>query len=92
MANHYFKDRDSYFKFVDETHEVVCVTTNFTNKCIAISFTEADGYEQMKAAYTDTAGEILLYHHLILHHHIQVHQNQYHKLLVNPFGKKRKQK
>tara|TARA_B110000971_G_C19540007_1_gene289843 strand:+ start:228 stop:467 length:240 start_codon:yes stop_codon:yes gene_type:complete len=59
MANHYFKDRDSYFKFVDETHEVVCVTTNFTNKCIAISFTEADGYEQMKAAYTDTAGEII---------------------------------
>jgi len=59
MANHYFKDRDSYFKLVDETHEIVCVTTNFTNKCIAISFTEADGYEQMKAAYTDTAGEII---------------------------------
>ena len=59
MSNHYFKDRDSYFKLVDETHEIVCVTTNFTNKCIAISFTEADGYEQMKAAYTDGAGEII---------------------------------
>ena len=38
MANHYFKDRDSYFKLVDETHEVVCVTSNFTNKCVAISY------------------------------------------------------
>ena len=59
MANHYFKDRDSYFKFVDETHEIVCVTTNFTNKCIAISFIDDGGYENMKSAYTDGAGEII---------------------------------
>ena len=51
MANHYFKENDSYFKFVDETHEVVCVTTNFTNKCIAISFDESGGYEKMRDAF-----------------------------------------
>ena len=27
MANHYFKERDSYFKLVDETNEVICITT-----------------------------------------------------------------
>ena len=59
MANYYFKDRDSYFKLVDETHEIVCVTSNFTNKCIAISFVEDSGYENMKSAYTDGAGEII---------------------------------
>ena len=59
MANYYFKDRDSYFKLVDETHEIVCVTSNFTNKCIAISFVEDNGYENMKSAYTDGAGEII---------------------------------
>jgi hypothetical protein len=51
MANHYFKERDSYFKLVDETHEVICVTTNFTNKCIAISFDNDGGYENMRDTY-----------------------------------------
>jgi len=59
MANHYFKENDSYFKFVDETHEVVCVTTNFTNKCIAISFIYGVGYENIKSVYTDDAGDAI---------------------------------
>ena len=59
MANHYFKENDSYFKFVDETHEVVCVTTNFTNKCIAISFIDGVGYENIKSVYTDDAGDVI---------------------------------
>jgi hypothetical protein len=59
MANHYFKENDSYFKFVDETHEVVCVTTNFTNKCIAISFIDGVGYENIKSVYTDDAGDAI---------------------------------
>ena len=59
MANYYFKDRDSYFKLVDETHEIICVTTNFTNKCIAISFIEGGGYDNIKSVYTDDAGEII---------------------------------
>ena len=59
MANHYFKENDSYFKFVDETHEVVCVTTNFTNKCIAISFIDGVGYENIKSVYTDDAGDTI---------------------------------
>ena len=59
MANYYFKENDSYFKFVDETHEVVCVTTNFTNKCIAISFIDGVGYENIKSVYTDDAGDAI---------------------------------
>ncbi len=59
MANHYFKENDSYFKFVDEAHEVVCVTTNFTNKCIAISFIDGVGYENIKSVYTDDAGDVI---------------------------------
>ena len=59
MANHYFKENDSYFKFVDETHEVVCVTTNFTNKCIAISFIDGVGYQNIKSVYTDDAGDAI---------------------------------
>ena len=59
MENHYFKENDSYFKFVDETHEVVCVTTNFTNKCIAISFIDGVGYENIKSVYTDDAGDAI---------------------------------
>lgn len=59
MANHYFKDRDSYFKLVDETHEIICVTTNFTNKCIAISFDETNGYDNMRDAFTDGAADVI---------------------------------
>ena len=59
MANHYFKDRDSYFKFVDETHEVVCVTTNFTNKCIAMSFIDDGGYDNLKTAYNDGGADVI---------------------------------
>ena len=56
MANYYFKDRDSYFKLVDETHEIICVTSNFTNKCIAISFIDDGGYDNLKTAYNDDGG------------------------------------
>jgi len=51
MANHYFKDKHSYYKLVDETHEVFCVTTNFTNKCIAISVDNTGQYETMRDMY-----------------------------------------
>ena len=59
MGNHYFKENDSYFKFVDETHEIICVTTNFTNKCIAMSFIDGGSYENMKNAYTGDAGDAI---------------------------------
>jgi len=59
MANHYFKDTNSYFKLVDETHEIICVTTNFTNKCIAISFDETSGYDNMRDAFTDGAADVI---------------------------------
>ena len=59
MANYYFKDTNSYFKLVDETHEIICVTTNFTNKCIAISFIDGVGYENIKSVYTDDAGDVI---------------------------------
>ena len=46
MANHYFKERDSYFKLVDETNEVICITTNLDKQmCIAMSVDNDGGYE-----------------------------------------------
>ena len=60
MANHYFKDRDSYFKLVDETNEVICVTTNFTNKCAAISIDNTGRYEGMRDMYMEPAPGIEL--------------------------------
>jgi len=48
MANHYFKEGDSYFKLVDETNEVICITTNWTNKCAAMSVDNGGGYESMR--------------------------------------------
>ena len=53
MANYYFKDIDSYFKFSDETYEIICVTTNFTNKCVAISSDTNGGYQAMKSSYIE---------------------------------------
>ena len=60
MANHYFKDRDSYYKLIDETHEVICVTTNFTNKCVAMSVDNSGGYEDMRDMYIAPAEGIEL--------------------------------
>lgn len=37
MATHYYKMGDTYFKLVDETREVISVTTNADNKCTAMS-------------------------------------------------------
>lgn len=37
MATHYYKMGDTYFKLVDETREVISVTTNSDNKCTAMS-------------------------------------------------------
>ena len=48
MANHYFKQMDTYFKLVDETNEVISVTTNFTNKCAALSVDNSGGYTQTR--------------------------------------------
>jgi hypothetical protein len=59
MANHYFRERDSYFKLIDETHEIICVTTNFTNKCIAMSFIDTGGYDNMKSAYSDGGADVI---------------------------------
>ena len=54
MANNYFKENDSYFKLEDETREIICVTTNFTNKCVAISVDNTNGYDAMKDVYLST--------------------------------------
>lgn len=48
MANHYFKEGDSYFKLIDETNEVICITTNWTNKCAAMSIDNSGGYESIR--------------------------------------------
>ena len=48
MANHYFKQMDTYYKLVDETNEVISVTTNFTNKCAALSVDNSGGYTQTR--------------------------------------------
>ena len=53
-------DGDSYFKLVDETHEVICVTTNFTNKCVAMSIDNTGGYEGMRDMYMEPAPGIEL--------------------------------
>ena len=51
MANHYFKQMDTYFKLVDETNEVICITTNWTNKCAALSVDNSGGYVQMRDSW-----------------------------------------
>jgi hypothetical protein len=37
MATRYYKTADTYFKIDDGTNEVISVTTNSDNKCIAMS-------------------------------------------------------
>ena len=37
MATHYYRMGDTYFKLVDETREVISVTTNAYNQCAAMS-------------------------------------------------------
>ena len=51
MANHYFKDGKSYYKLIDETNEVICITTNWTNKCAAMSVDYSGGYTVMRDAW-----------------------------------------
>ena len=51
MANHYFKDGNSYYKLIDETNEVICITTNWTNKCAAMSVDYSGGYTVMRDAW-----------------------------------------
>tara|TARA_Y100000389_G_C17438398_1_gene506984 strand:- start:939 stop:1190 length:252 start_codon:yes stop_codon:yes gene_type:complete len=37
MATKYYKTADTYFKIDDSTNSIISVTTNSTNKCIAMS-------------------------------------------------------
>tara|TARA_B110000977_G_scaffold154193_1_gene195971 strand:+ start:638 stop:883 length:246 start_codon:yes stop_codon:yes gene_type:complete len=60
MAYHYFKEQDSYYKLIDETHEVICITSNFTNKCAAMSIDNSGGYDIMKNLWLGEADGIEL--------------------------------